>query len=144
MAANFIELAEGFYVSPQIAAEDVAAAAALGIRLIINNRPDGEESGQPAGAEIEAAARAAGIAYLPIPIRGMGINNDHLDAFDAAIAGQDGPVLAYCRSGTRSTMLRALARARAGVDADEIIEEAANAGYSIAGQRETLQSLGKR
>ncbi len=135
-------LADGFFVSPQIVAADVATAKARGVALIINNRPDGEELGQPAGAAIEAAARAAGIAYLAIPVGGAGISEGDLDAFDAAIAKANGSVLAFCRSGTRSTMLRAFARARAGENADAIIEEAMAAGYNLSGQRRALIALG--
>jgi uncharacterized protein (TIGR01244 family) len=142
MAQNFIQLGEGFFVAPQIMPDDVAAAKALGVALIINNRPDNEEPGQPEGADIEAAARAAGIAYLAIPISGMGIGPEHLDAFDEAISRADGPVLAFCRSGTRSTVLRAYTRARAGEAVDRIIDEAADAGYNIAGQRRALEALG--
>lgn len=142
MTARFIPIADGFFVAPQIRPEDVAAAKDAGVTLIVNNRPDGEEFGQPRGAEIEAAARAAGIAYLAIPISGLGIAPADLDAFDAAVAGNKGGVLAFCRSGTRSTVLRAFARARAGDPADDIIREAAEAGYNIAGQRRTLAALG--
>lgn len=144
MAAAFIKLADGFYVSRQLKPEDIAEAVDLGVALIINNRPDGEEPGQPAGAEIEAAARAAGLGYVQIPIRGMGVNDASLDAFDKAVADSAGPILAYCRSGTRSTMLRAFARAKAGVEVDDIIAEAVKAGYNIAGQRQALRSLAER
>ncbi|NWG92928.1 MAG: TIGR01244 family phosphatase [Parvularculaceae bacterium] len=143
MTANFIPLAEDFLVSPQIGPQDVAAAKDLGVALVINNRPDGEEPGQPSGAAIEAAARAAGIDYVAIPISGLSINPGHLDAFDRAVAGARGRILAYCRSGTRSTALRAFARARAGADVDAVIGEAANAGYNIAGQRRTLEALAR-
>lgn len=135
-------IAESFFVSPQIGPADIAEAKALGVRLIINNRPDGEELGQPKGAEIEAAARAAGISYVAIPVRGMGIGPAELDAFDKAVAENGGPVLAFCRSGTRSTVLRAYARARAGDPVDDIIREAAEAGYNIGGQKSALIALG--
>lgn len=141
MTERFTLLGDQFFVSPQIVIDDVAAAKDLGVTLIINNRPDGEESGQPAGAEIEAAARAVGVDYVSIPVSGMGIGPAHLDDFDRAVAGREGAILAYCRSGTRSTVLRAFARARAGEDVDHIIEEAAAAGYNIAGQRRALESL---
>jgi uncharacterized protein (TIGR01244 family) len=140
----FIPLADSFYVSPQIGPEDVAAAKAAGVRLIINNRPDGEAFGQPKGADIAAAAKAAGIDYVEIPIRGLSIGPADLDAFDTALAAHDGPVLAFCRTGTRSTILRSYARARAGDAADAIIEDAAAAGYDIAGQRGALIALGAK
>ncbi len=142
MAQTFIQLGEGFFVAPQITPDDVAIAKALGVTLIINNRPDNEEAGQPGGAAIEAAARAAGIAYIAIPVAGMGIGPTQLDAFGEAVAKNDGPILAYCRSGTRSTVLRAYARARAGDPVNQIIDEAAEAGYNIAGQRRALEALG--
>ena len=144
MSTKFIPLAEGFYVAPQITADDVETAKALGVTLIINNRPDREEPGQPAGADIAAAAKAAGLAYLAIPVSGMSLGPAHLDAFDEAVRSNDGPILAFCRSGTRSTVLRAYARARAGEAAEAIIDEAANAGYNIAGQRGALIALGAR
>lgn len=144
MRHSFKPLAEGFFVSPQIAPADVETVKEAGVTLIINNRPDGEEPGQPTSAEIEAAAKAAGIAYVEIPVSGMNISPAHLDAFDAAVNGTEGPVLAFCRSGTRSTVLRSFARARAGDSADQIINEAAEAGYNIAGQRGALIALGAK
>jgi uncharacterized protein (TIGR01244 family) len=97
----------------QLHASDMAAAAARGVTLIVNNRPDGEEPGQPAGAEIEAAARAAGLDYTHIPIRGE-FSADKVAALGAALAGAEGLALLFCRSGTRSTYLWALARGRQG------------------------------
>ncbi len=142
MPPRFIKLADGFFVAPQIAPADVEAAKALGVTLIINNRPDGEEPGQAKGVAIEAAALAAGIAYVAIAVSGAGIGPQHLDAFDRAVAAAEGGVLAFCRSGTRSTVLRAMANARAGEPVDSIIDEAAEAGYNIAGQRRALEALG--
>src|SRR3954468_8339579 len=95
----------------QIVPDDMPAIAAHGIRLIVNNRPDGEEPGQPASAEIEAAARAAGLGYRHIPIAG-GFPSAQVEAMAEAL--EDGPVLAFCRTGTRSTYLWALARSSRG------------------------------
>jgi uncharacterized protein (TIGR01244 family) len=141
MTIDIRPLSETFWVAPQIAPEDVREAAAKGVTLIINNRPDGEEPGQPAGAEIEAAANEAGLAYVAIPIRGGNISEGDLDAFDAALAKAEGVALAYCRSGMRSAALRALARARAGENIDVILREAAEAGYDLAGLRPRLEAL---
>jgi uncharacterized protein (TIGR01244 family) len=113
----------------QLHAADIARAAAEGVTMIVNNRPDGEEPGQPAGAEIERAARAAGIAYRHIPVAG-GIGPDQIAAMAAAL--DEGKLLAFCRSGTRSTYLWALARRGRGVDAETIIAKAAAAGYDLA------------
>ena len=127
-------------VAPQISADDVAAAAKLGVKVLINNRPDGEEPGQPTGAEIKAAAEAAGLAYVEIPVDRSGLSPDHLDAWDAA---GEAPALAYCRSGTRSITLWAHAAARRGMDIDEIISLASNAGYDLRGHRATFEMLAK-
>lgn len=138
---RFIELAPDFLVAPQISETDVAEAARLGVRLIVNNRPDREEPGQPMGAAIEKAARDAGIAYVAIPVTGMaGIDARDIAAFNAAIAAAAGPTLAFCRSGTRSTVLRALAQAARGADVDQLINEAASAGYNLSQLRGALEA----
>lgn len=144
VTGRFIPLADDYLVSPQIGPDEIAAAKALGVTLIINNRPDGEELGQPRGADIEAAAKAAGLSYAAIPVRGMAIGPAEISALAEALSAQEGKVLAFCRSGTRSTVLRAYLRARDGASADEIIEEAADAGYNIAGQKGALIALGAR
>jgi len=138
-----IELAPDFFVSPQITPADIAAAKAQGVTLLINNRPDGEEPSQPKGAELAAIARKAGLAYIEIPIGAAGARDGDLDAFDAAVRENKGKILAFCRSGTRSTMLRALAGARAGADPRMLVEEAARAGYNIAGLAPRLLALSK-
>lgn len=130
------------YASPQITLADVAEAKALGVGLIVNNRPEGESEDQTPGAEIEAAAREAGIAYVAIPVSHAGFSMPQLDAMAQALeqAG-DAPVLAYCRSGTRSTLLWALTMARSGMHPAEIAEKAAGAGYDIAPIRAQVDML---
>ena len=114
---------------------DIAEAAAQGVTMIVNNRPDGEEPGQPAGAEIERAAGAAGLAYRHIPVAG-GIGQDQIEAMAAALG--EGKMLAFCRSGTRSTYLWALAEARRGGNGAELIAQAAAAGYDLTQLRPYL------
>lgn len=117
------------FVAGQIQPHDIEAIAAAGVRAIVNNRPDGEEAGQPASSDIEAAARAAGLEYRQIPVAG-GFSQAQVDAMAQAL--EAGPTLAYCKSGTRSTFLWALARASRGADADALIGKAAEAGYDLA------------
>jgi uncharacterized protein (TIGR01244 family) len=131
-------LGKGVLVSGQIRAEDVAGFAARGVTRIVNNRPDGEEKDQPPGAGIEAAARAAGIDYAFIPVAG-GFSGAQVAAMDAALADAAGEVLIFCKSGTRSTYLWALARAAQGADPDELIAQAAQAGYDLAPIRPWLE-----
>ncbi|HEY0270870.1 MAG TPA: TIGR01244 family sulfur transferase [Sphingomonas sp.] len=136
----FRTLDETILVAGQISVDDVAAAAAQGVRTIINNRPDGEQPGQPAAAEIEAAARAAGLGYVHIPVDHSGFSPEQVEAMTAALA-LPAPALAFCRSGTRSTYLWSLARGAAGDAPAEIAAKAANAGYDISGLMPVIESL---
>ncbi len=122
----------------QIEPEDVAAAKAQGFTTIVNNRPEGEQPGQPAGAEIEAAAKAAGLAYVAIPVDHSGFAEWQVSAMADALEQANGPVLAFCRSGTRSTFLWALARNRLGDDGETLIAKAAGAGYDLSSIRPVL------
>lgn len=128
-------------VAPQIEPHEVAELAAQGFVAVINNRPDDEEAGQPAGETVRARAEAAGLAYHAIPITHAGFSAHQVEAMRAAMDSAGGPVLAFCRSGTRSTNLWALAEASRGADADTLIEQAAGAGYNIGGIRPLLDQL---
>lgn len=129
----FRKLTDRVYASPQIGIAEVAEAKALGVALIVNNRPDGESDDQTPGGEIEAAALAAGIDYVAIPVTHAGFSEPQVVAMRQALArAGDAPVLAYCRSGTRSTLLWALAEASAGADPASLANAAAGAGYDLA------------
>ncbi len=130
-------LEDGMFVDGQISPDRVAELAAEGISLIVNNRPDGEEPGQPAGAEIEAAASAAGIAYRAIPISQL--TPEAIEATREALDEAQGPVLAFCKSGTRSTYVWALARSLSGADGDSLVAKAADAGYDLTPIRRFLR-----
>jgi uncharacterized protein (TIGR01244 family) len=139
--SSFHELSGRMLASPQITTADVELARAEGVRLIVNNRPDGEEPDQPSGSEIEAAARAAGIDYRAIPVRPGGFDEGQVHAMAEALASADGKVLAYCRSGTRSTLLWALAQAAEGRDPQAIAEAASDAGYDVSPIRPAIDML---
>lgn len=128
-------------VAPQIMPDDVPAIVAAGYRAIVNNRPDDEEAGQPSGAAVRAAAEAAGLRYHEVPVGHAGIGHAQLDAMAAALTAGDGPVLAYCRSGTRSCHLWALAAAKAGRNPDVLAAQAAAAGYDLTPIQPTLDAL---
>jgi uncharacterized protein (TIGR01244 family) len=138
----FRQLTDTLFVSPQIVADDVAAAKDLGVVMIVNNRPEGEEPGQPDGADIEAAAQAAGIAYAAVPVTHAGFAPWQIDGMREALdqAG-GGKVLAFCRSGTRSTLLWALTRAKAGDNPDVLAAQAAAAGYDLSPVRQIMDAL---
>ena len=139
--SEFRQLTDGFWASPQIGLDDVAEAKARGFALIVNNRPEGEVADQVPGPEIEAAASAAGLGYRSIPVTHAGFTEEQVGAMATALEGAQGPVLAYCRSGTRSTLLWALAQAAQGRDPDTIASEAAGAGYDVAPVRSLIDRL---
>lgn len=129
---EFRRVTEDLSVSPQISVQDVEAAAAQGFRTIINNRPDGEDPAQPSGHEIEAAARAAGLAYFHIPVRG-GPTPDQVETTQRVLESAAKPVLAYCRSGTRSIVTWSLSQAASGAqDRDELVRLGREAGYDLS------------
>lgn len=128
-------------VAPQISVEDVAAIKAAGFTGIVNNRPDEEEAGQISGDAIRAAAEAAGLTYTAIPITHAGFSYPQIAAMADVLAAAEGPVLAFCRSGTRSCNLWALAQAKNGADADALIAKGAGAGYNLDGLRPLLDQL---
>lgn len=137
----FRRIDDGFFASPQIVADDLAEAVALGVTRIVNNRPEGESDDQTPGAAIEAAARAAGLDYLAIPVTSAGFSAPQVEAMAQALETAQGPVLAYCRSGTRSTLLWALAQASRGRAPDSLAEMAAGAGYDISPVRQICDML---
>lgn len=141
--AHFRKLSEGFWASPQIDSADIEEAARAGFTLVINNRPDNEEAGQPSGADIAAAAKAAGLGYLAIPVDHSGLSDELIAQMAQALAdaGEDAKILAYCRSGTRSTFLWSLTQASRGADPDGIIAAAAEAGYDVSPLRGTMSRL---
>ena len=137
----FRKLTNDIYAAPQIGVAEIAEAAALGVTLIINNRPEDESDDQTAGAEIEAAALAAGMDYVAIPVTHSGFSEPQVQAMADALEGATGGVLAYCRSGTRSTLLWALAESSQGGDPDALTNMAAKAGYDVSPIRPLMDML---
>ena len=128
-------------VAPQLDPADIVEAARAGFTTIVNNRPDEEEAGQPEGEAIRAVAQTLNIAYHAIPITHAGFSGPEVEAMRAVLAAAEGPVLAFCRSGTRSANLWALAEASRGEHPAGLIEAAAGAGYDLNGIRPLLDQL---
>jgi len=130
-----------FAVAGQLELADVARAASEGFKVLVSNRPDGEDLGQPTTAEMKAAAEAAGMVFWSLPYTGPtppGVVGETATLLE----GATGPVLAYCRTGRRSIMAWALAQALAGAKRpDEIIALAGKAGYDLQGARGALDTL---
>ncbi len=139
--SDFRRLSDTMLASPQITVEDIAAAKAAGVSLIVNNRPEGESDDQTPGAEIEKAARDAGIDYLAIPITHAGFSHPQVARLAEALEQTSGTVLGYCRSGTRSTLLWALAKASMGDEPEALAAAAASAGYDVAPVRPAMDAL---
>ncbi len=130
-------------VAGQIEPADLVVLAAQGFRSVINNRPDNEGAEQPASAALAAAARAAGLAYRYIPVVAGQLPEAQVDAFAAALGELPAPVLAFCRTGTRSTSLWAIHAART-APVDAVLQSAAAAGYDLSALRPRLQPNGAR
>ena len=125
------QLDEKTLVSGQISPEDVPALKDLGVTLIVNNRPDYEDAGQPESDDIEAAAQAAGIGYRHVPIaRGLGPSDVEAmrEAMHAVGAGK---LFAFCRSGNRSTLAWAVARSEDGATREELDKCVSQAGFDL-------------
>ena len=126
------ELAPGLCAAGALDSADIERLAAAGVKTVINNRPDHEDPGQLPAAEARQAAEAHGIAYHHIPVTMATLSRADVDAFAAVLDSAPAPVVAHCRSGTRSALLWALARMRAGADPAELVAAAARAGIDIA------------
>ncbi len=126
-------------VAPQLAAADMAEASALGFKTVVNNRPDGEGGpDQPSSADVGAAAAAAGLDYIYMPVVSGQLTEGNVAEFRKALAEAVKPVLAYCRTGTRCTNLWALAAAP-DMAAGEIVQQAADAGYDLRALQPVLE-----
>jgi len=120
------------WVSGQVAPHEVAELKESGVTMLVNNRPDNEDADQPMSADLEAAAKAAGMEYRHIPIR-YGMGPSDVEAMrDAINATGDGKLLAFCRSGNRSTLAWAVARSEDGAEPEELHKCAEAAGFSLA------------
>ena len=123
------QLDEKVLVSGQVGPDEVAGLAEQGVTVLVNNRPDGEEPGQPLASEIEAAAAAAGISYRFVPIiRGIG-PADVEEMQKALREAEGGKMLAFCRSGTRSALAVGLAQHEEGASAAEVQQRLVSAGF---------------
>ena len=131
------KVSDTFSVSPQLETRDMRGLADAGFDAVICNRPDGEEPGQPTVASMREAAEAAGLAFHHIPVSGGEFPPVAIEAFAKIREGADGKVLAFCRTGTRSITLDALANVE-NETADDRINRAQRAGYDLSGLRDRL------
>ena len=138
-----VPLDDRLSVAAQLGVADLARVAALGFRQVIGNRPDGEVIDQPDAASLAAEARRLGLAFVHLPVVASAIDDADVAAFAAALAGSAGPTLAFCRTGTRSATLWALAEAGRR-PAEALLGAAARAGYDLAALRPRLDAAAAR
>jgi uncharacterized protein (TIGR01244 family) len=130
----FTEIEPGLTVAGQPRGGDIAGFGPAGFALLINNRPDGEEAGQPGSEAERVAAESAGLAYRHLPVTGATITRAEIDAFRAAVQGAAGPVIAHCRSGTRSLTLWVLGEVLAGrMRRADVLAYGAARGFDLTG-----------
>lgn len=132
-------ITDRYSVSPQIDPEDAAAIKAAGITTVICNRPDAEVPPSHQADPIRAAIEAQGLRFEVLPITHQTLTPDRIAQQAALVDASDGPVLAYCASGTRSSILWALGQAGQ-QSADDILGAVARAGYDLSGLRPTLEA----
>jgi len=136
---NMKKLSPRFFVSEQISTTDLGIASAQGIKTIINNRPDGEAQGQPMSADLAAAAAELGMQFVDLPVVAGKLTDKNIDEFERANRTLQGPILMYCRTGTRSTTLWALNEVRT-LDVNAVLATAAGAGYDLTAMHARLIS----
>jgi uncharacterized protein (TIGR01244 family) len=141
--ADLVSIDEKTFVSAQIQSEDLDEIAAEGVKLIVNNRPDGEAPfGQPTAKELEAEAARHGIAFLNLPFTAPTLTPEHVAVFAEALSHADGKILAFCRSGNRSSMIWAAANVALGAPLDAVLRQAADAGYDLRPAAGFIRDLG--
>ena len=134
-------LTDRFAVAPQLTPDDLAGLVAAGYGTVVNNRPDSEVPTDLSDGAMAAAARAAGLAYHAIPVGHGGFDRSMIDALAGVLADGPGKTVAYCRSGSRSAHLWALAEASRGGDPGTLVAAAAAGGYDIGGLLPMLRRL---
>ncbi|MEM9119831.1 MAG: TIGR01244 family sulfur transferase [Cyanobacteria bacterium P01_F01_bin.56] len=133
-------LTDDFSVSTQLIEADFAELASAGYKTIINNRPDGEEPGQLTASEAQKLAQAHGMNYVHIPVKMPELTSAIVEEFSTALAANPGPVLAHCKSGTRSCVLWTMASAQQNVmPLTELMQRAAQSGYDLTRMRPMIE-----
>ena len=134
------QITPAFAVSPQIDPADLTQIVAAGFTCIICNRPDDEVPISHQAYAIQIAPEAAGLQFVCIPVTHQGLTRDLIAQQKTAIVNADGPVLAYCASGTRSSIVWSLTQV-GDMDTDDIINATNSAGYELGGMRGQLDML---
>ena len=136
-------ITDSYSVAPQLEPGDMAALADMGVTTVICNRPDAENPGPLQAAAMQAAAEAAGLSFVFNPVVGGQLTMDNVDEQADAIDAAEGPIVAYCASGNRSTIVWALGMAGM-LPTDEIIARGEKWGYQMEWLRPQIEALAAR
>lgn len=143
--AELIQIDETVSVAAQLQLDELAEIAAAGFRVIVNNRPDGEAAlGQPSARDMEAEAARHGLAFVSLPFTMQTLTPEHVAEFARLLREAPGPILAYCRSGNRSTLLWAAAQVALGAPLDAALDQALDAGYDLRPAAPLIADFGRR
>ncbi|AZN72585.1 TIGR01244 family phosphatase [Georhizobium profundi] len=138
------QISDKLFVRPQLTADDIRQARVQGFAAIINNRPDGEEPGQPTAAENRSVAEGEQLAYAHIPVTAAQVSEGQVRAFQKALSEAGGPVLAHCKTGTRSATLYAIGEVLDGrMEKDEVIPLGQSVGLDLSGAVKWLDAHGR-
>ena len=144
MSASLVAIDDRVAIAGQLTPADMKDIAAASYVAVVNNRPDGEAMfGQPRTADLKAAAEAAGLAFLDLPFSGPRATPDQVRAFADLLAGRPGRVVAYCKSGMRSSLLWGTAALAGGRSLEEVLGAARRAGQELEPVGETMVALAK-
>jgi uncharacterized protein (TIGR01244 family) len=142
MSASLVGIDDRVAISGQLQPEDMKEIAAAGYVAVVNNRPDGEAAfGQPRTADLKKAAEAVGLIFLDLPFSGPRASPDQVRAFADLLAERPGRVVAYCKSGMRSSLLWGAAAIAGGRSLEDVLGAALRAGQNLAPVGETMMAL---
>ena len=142
MSLSLLPVDDRVSVSGQLTPADMKEIAGAGFTAVVNNRPDGEALyGQPRTADLRAAAEAAGLQFLDLPFSGPRATPDQVRALADLLAGGDGRVVAFCKSGMRSALLWGAASLANGRSLEEVLQGARKAGQELSGAAELMTGL---
>jgi uncharacterized protein (TIGR01244 family) len=144
MSVNPVAIDDRVAVAGQLQAQDMREIAATGYVAVVNNRPDGEAMfGQPRTADLKRAAEEAGLVFLDLPFSGPNATAEQVRAFVDLLGEQPGRIIAYCKSGLRSSLLWGAAAIAQGRPLDEVLAAARRAGQNLDPVSDTVQALGQ-
>jgi uncharacterized protein (TIGR01244 family) len=144
MSAPLVAIDDRVAIAGQLRPQDMKEVASAGFVAVVNNRPDGEAMfGQPRTADLKKAAEAAGLVFLDLPFSGPRATAEQVRAFADLLAERPGRVVAYCKSGMRSSLLWGAAAVAGGRPIDEVLAAARRAGQELEPAREIIAALGR-